>query len=49
MAKIQRKFHDFESDIVDQKDEAAAVMGKGGRGLKEFWCNPPQIVSWAKF
>ena len=39
MAKIQREFHDFESNIVDQKDEAAAVMGKGGRGLKEFWCD----------
>ena len=35
---IKRKFHDFESDIVDQKD-TATMMHKGGKGLKEFWCD----------
>ena len=33
---IKREFRDFESDIVDQK---SIMMRKGGKGLKEFWCD----------
>ena len=33
---IKREFRDFESGIVDQK---SIMMRKGGKGLKEFWCD----------
>ena len=36
--KIEEEFHDFESDIVDEKDEAT-MRRMGGKGLKEFWCD----------
>ena len=35
---IEREFHDFESDIVDQIDQPT-IARMGGRGLKEFWCD----------
>ena len=38
LLKIEEEFHDFESDIVDEKDEAT-MRGMGGKGLKEFWCD----------
>ena len=33
-----KEYHDFESEIVDQKDEAT-MRRIGGKGLKEFWCD----------
>ena len=36
--EVEEEFHDFESDIVDEKDEAT-MRGMGGKGLKEFWCD----------
>ena len=38
LIEIEEEYHDFESRIVDQKDEAT-MRGMGGKGLKEFWCD----------
>ena len=38
LIKIEREFHDFESEIVDLRD-LPIIARKGGKGLKEFWCD----------